>query len=136
MEKSFPSPAQKKQDYDEGTFFPSDSIFSRSLGSAPPSSLLLPTQTPRTTIQMAPSTHPSSVPIGSTWSNVNNLNINIDNLSLGGRSKTTGHAPSMNQMAGTPTSPLRTPAPGFPAVRPVYSPQTPTAQTALFPTFK
>uniref|UniRef100_A0A1B6GZE0 ENTH domain-containing protein n=1 Tax=Cuerna arida TaxID=1464854 RepID=A0A1B6GZE0_9HEMI len=105
-------------------------------GSAPPSSLLLPTQTPRTTIQMTPPTHPSSVPIGSTWSNINNLNINIDNLSLGGRSKATGHAPSMNQMAGTPTSPLRTPAPGFPVVRPVYSPQTPTAQTAHFPTLK
>ncbi|KAG8309726.1 hypothetical protein J6590_078072 [Homalodisca vitripennis] len=64
-------------------------------------------------------TRTTNLLIGSTWSNVNNLNINIDNLSLGGRSKTTGHAPSMNQMAGTPTSPLRTPAPGFPAVRPV-----------------
>lgn len=36
---------------------------------------------------------------GSTWSNVGGLNIDIDNLSLGGKPRS--NAPSMNQMAHT-----------------------------------
>jgi len=87
------------------------------------------------------STTNNSVPVGSTWSNINNLNINIDNLSLGSRKSAGGNAPSMNQLAGTPTSPLRTPTPvsgaaagGFPMIRPVFSPTLP--QSTHFPVFK
>jgi len=40
-----------------------------------------------------------TVNTGSTWSNVGGLNIDIDNLSLGGKPRS--NAPSMNQMAHT-----------------------------------
>ena len=38
-------------------------------------------------------------PMGSTWSNVGGLDINIDNLSLAAKQRT-GNAPSMNQLGG------------------------------------
>lgn len=44
-------------------------------------------------------------PMGSTWSNVGGLDINIDNLSLAAKQRT-GNAPSMNQLGGAgPVSP-------------------------------
>lgn len=47
--------------------------------------------------------------VGKTWSNISgNLNIDIDNLSLGSNARTVkqGAAPSMNQLASNPASPL------------------------------
>ncbi|XP_054264901.1 clathrin interactor 1 isoform X2 [Macrosteles quadrilineatus] len=106
----------------------------------PPASLLLPS-TPSQLIAptIASSATNNTVPVGSTWSNIN-LNIDIDNLSLGSRKSAGGTAPSMNQLAGTPTSPLRTPTPStgaagsFPVMRPVFSPTMP--QSNHFPAFK
>ncbi|CAH0554393.1 unnamed protein product [Brassicogethes aeneus] len=44
------------------------------------------------------------VPVGSTWTNSGNLNIDLDNL-LVSKPKT-GPSPSMNQLASNPTSPV------------------------------
>lgn len=45
----------------------------------------------------------NKVPVGATWTNSGNLNIDLDNLldNKGGKV----HTPSMNQLASTPTSP-------------------------------
>lgn len=42
--------------------------------------------------------------IGATWSNSGSLNIDLDNLLVGKQNK--GVAPSMNQLASNPTSPV------------------------------
>lgn len=42
--------------------------------------------------------------IGSTWSDLGNLNIDIESLSISGKNKSKSQAPSMNQMS-TPMSP-------------------------------
>lgn len=49
------------------------------------------------------------LPVGSTWVNSGSLNIDIDNLSLGGNKNKMGTAPTMNQLASTPTSPINQP---------------------------
>ena len=46
--------------------------------------------------------------VGATWSNSGNLNIDLDNL-LGNKKNKQGSAPSMNQLASTPTSPINQP---------------------------
>lgn len=54
--------------------------------------------------------------IGKTWSNLSaNLNIDIDNLSLGPNSRNSKQsgAPSMNQLASNPASPLHPNTAGF-----------------------
>lgn len=53
-----------------------------------------------------PSTGVSQTALGPTWANSGSLNINIDDLSLGGK-PARGPLPSMNQLASTPTSPAR-----------------------------
>lgn len=56
--------------------------------------------------------------VGATWSNSGNLNIDLDNL-LGNKQNKQTSAPSMNQLASTPTSPTNQPrivtqnSPGF-----------------------
>lgn len=50
--------------------------------------------------------HNKQLPLGATWSNSGSLNIDIDNLSLGGNKNKSGVAPTMNQLASTPTSPI------------------------------
>lgn len=47
-----------------------------------------------------------SIPVGPTWTNSGNLNIDIDNLML---AKPKQQSPSMNQLASTPTSPINQP---------------------------
>ncbi|GLG98711.1 Clathrin interactor 1, partial [Gryllus bimaculatus] len=58
-------------------------------------------------------TNTAAPPIGSTWTNSGNLNINIDNLSItGNKNARSGNAPSMNQMAfSSPTSPIHSLSP-------------------------
>lgn len=46
--------------------------------------------------------------IGATWSNSGNLNIDLDNL-LTGKQNKQSTAPSMNQLASNPTSPVNQP---------------------------
>lgn len=48
----------------------------------------------------------SAPPLGSTWKNSGNINIDLDNL-MGSKPKTA--SPSMNQMASNPTSPVNQP---------------------------
>uniref|UniRef100_A0A1Y1JXR5 ENTH domain-containing protein n=1 Tax=Photinus pyralis TaxID=7054 RepID=A0A1Y1JXR5_PHOPY len=50
----------------------------------------------------------NKVAVGATWSNSGNLNIDLDNL-LGNKKCKQGNAPSMNQMASNPTSPVNQP---------------------------
>lgn len=45
-----------------------------------------------------------SQPVGATWSNSGSLNIDLDNLLVSKQNK--GSAPSMNQLASNPTSPV------------------------------
>lgn len=52
------------------------------------------------------SNKPSAV--GATWSNSGNLNIDLDNL-LGNKLNKQNNAPSMNQLASNPTSPINQP---------------------------
>lgn len=47
-------------------------------------------------------------PVGATWSNSGNLNIDLDNL-LGNKQDKNSGAPSMNQLASNPTSPTHRP---------------------------
>lgn len=42
--------------------------------------------------------------VGATWTNSGSLNIDLDNLLIGKQNK--GVAPSMNQLASNPTSPV------------------------------
>ncbi|GLV44440.1 liquid facets-Related [Carabus blaptoides fortunei] len=49
------------------------------------------------------------IPIGATWSNSGSLNIDIDNLSVLGSKNKPGNAPTMNQLASNPTSPVNQP---------------------------
>jgi len=61
---------------------------------------------------------------GTTWSNVGGLNIDIDNLSLGGKPRS--NAPSMNQMAHTTVPVVGPPAAAAAAAAAsVYMPPTP-----------
>lgn len=50
----------------------------------------------------------NKVALGATWSNSGNLNIDLDNL-LGNKKNKQGIAPSMNQLASNPTSPIHQP---------------------------
>lgn len=50
----------------------------------------------------------NKIEVGATWSNSGNLNIDLDNL-LGNKKNKHGNAPSMNQMASNPTSPINQP---------------------------
>lgn len=52
--------------------------------------------------QLVANTKPQAV--GATWSNSGSLNIDLDNLLLNKQNK--GVAPSMNQLASSPTSPV------------------------------
>lgn len=47
-------------------------------------------------------------PLGATWSNSGNLNIDLDNL-LGNKQNKQGSVPTMNQLASNPTSPTNQP---------------------------
>lgn len=49
------------------------------------------------------------IPIGSTWSNAGNINIDFDNLV--GKTSTKGPAPSMNQLKSANTSPVKSASP-------------------------
>lgn len=64
---------------------------------------------------------PKDVPVGSTWKNSGNLNIDFDNL-LNTKPKQ-GPSPSMNQMVSNPTSPVNQPR--------ILSPQSNMTPTAL-----
>ena len=59
----------------------------------------------------SPTTTPANknLPLGATWTNSGNLNIDLDNL-LGSKPKT-APTPSMNQLASNPTSPINHPRP-------------------------
>lgn len=46
--------------------------------------------------------------LGATWNNSGNLNIDLDNL-LGNKQAKHSNAPSMNQLASNPTSPINQP---------------------------
>lgn len=50
---------------------------------------------------------PKNVPVGSTWKNSGNLNIDLDNLLVSKPKQ--GPSPSMNQMVSNPTSPINQP---------------------------
>lgn len=92
------------------------------------------------------------LPVGATWSNSGSLNIDIDNLSLLGNKNKPGNAPTMNQLASNPTSPVNQPRlvtgnTGFPAAQQPFGfaqapqwPVQPTVNTAqqpgFFPAFK
>ncbi|KAJ8965545.1 hypothetical protein NQ314_004045 [Rhamnusium bicolor] len=50
-----------------------------------------------------------NIPVGSTWKNSGNINIDLDNLLV--NKPKTGPSPSMNQLASNPTSPINQPKP-------------------------
>ncbi|RZF49178.1 hypothetical protein LSTR_LSTR008464 [Laodelphax striatellus] len=91
----------------------------------------------------------SAQQFGKTWSNSGSLNIDIDNLALGpGRGgHKHGSAPSMNQLASNPTSPMHPavrpsgfPGPSIPASsvgsQGMQIPQSLQMQPNFFPAFK
>uniref|UniRef100_A0A1B6EA88 ENTH domain-containing protein n=1 Tax=Clastoptera arizonana TaxID=38151 RepID=A0A1B6EA88_9HEMI len=90
---------------------------------------LIPTTDPRMVLQSTPqdlSSKTAPLQVGSTWSNSGNLNINVDNLTFGASrgGKTGSAAPSMNQLASTPTSPQKQFG-GFPQQMNMTSPTKP-----------
>ncbi|KAF6209129.1 hypothetical protein GE061_014873 [Apolygus lucorum] len=75
----------------------------------------------------------TSQPVGSTWSDLGNLNIDLEGLSISGKSKSKSQAPSMNQMSNpmSPTMPMNSPFGGMSPSSPFGRPAAPQFQSPL-----
>uniref|UniRef100_A0A0A9XMD5 Clathrin interactor 1 n=1 Tax=Lygus hesperus TaxID=30085 RepID=A0A0A9XMD5_LYGHE len=80
-----------------------------------------------------PNKSSTSKPVGSTWSDLGNLNIDIESLSISGKNKSKSQAPSMNQMSNpmSPTMPMNSPFGGMTPSSPFGRPAAPQFQSPL-----